>query len=1002
MLRFLHRQIGYRIKKRTFVVLAIALAVTFLVASLITLAAVWYTGPADILRIEIVEPESREQIIGAGLDLAALPSSNLLQDPSFEPVTFRETLTVYEGDAQTLTVSEYQIPEIIDQDGFFNGASVRVLSPGSDSLTLKKSDKVANYGINRVGSFRAVQLPADVPEGRQINDFAHNQLTSIAVGNGGLILRDLSLATPSAVISGLSSDLTGVCATADGFIACSSAGDLISSPDGATWVAWPVINPRPLRDVAALGKDLLIAVGEGGLILAGSPGSLDPVVSPVDSDLIEAAASDRVALALAADGTVLRSTTGLFWDVVQKPGPAQDRWLALDYQNGTFVLAGENGRVGFSTDGLEFTLTESQSTHPIRDILLLSQKQLIVLSQDGIFQYSNDGGKTWSDAAMDTGFASVKIALLGDRQIISADAEGRLGLAPLVIEIELQNALVSGSFESGDLFYLEKSFAEIPLIPKLKTSAISTAGETVLPSQAWEVFGPGIMERTNLSIPDEGGHSALQLSFDAQADSSESLILSQLIDPVRFVRKSRSDIYQVELWLRQEGIPDTSAQIWLSGDFESIGTTLDHIGSTWKRYTHTFVLPSNLLSSSSSVRFNVALTGGGRLWVDRIHLGRTDQPIHNLDADLTASMTGIKPTVMRFSGLSLGTSNLASEQWALASGNDAPVYTEGKFLYPEGQNLGAALALADAGKSDPWLILDSSMGEAELMHLLEYLAGPVSSPYGQMRLNQGQILPWTDLFDHVYLEIRDSDQQFSADFLRGDYVDLLIRSASQSPYYNVLKNKLIFIDGMTYSDGVWRSTADYHVSKLFGDYISAGQDGIAAAILAYYDRLPRNPSQTRQGIHELISPLDLLAEGQEQPELADLITLNLQELGTSSALSNLAWPETTITTDLNIKLRTVAASLTRQTANSLMLDTIRAESDLQVFAYRQGESTVVILANTGSQPHSARLTGLIDTKDLYLESYDAEGLLLRQRQIHRNRELLTVLPGGVVSLKNTP
>lgn len=989
MLRFLRRQIGYRIKKRTFVVLAITIAVTFLVASLLALAAVWLSGPTDVLQIEIREPKNRDQILGAGLDLALLPDSNLLSDPSFEPITFRETLAVYEGDAQTLTVSEYDIPEVINQNGFFNGADVRVLSPGDDSLTLKKTDKVASYSINRIGRFRTLALPADVPEGRQINDFAHLGDLTIAVGEGGLVLRDLALASPAAVISGTAHDLMGVCTTNEGFAAVSTGGEILFSADGATWTPWKIENATPLYDIAALDDDLLVAVGQHGTILAGSPGHLLPVLSPTQADLVEIEANDHVLLARAADGTVLRSTTGLFWDIVQLPGGLQDRWQAMDERDGTFVLGSQNGRIAYTRDGLVMTSSESPIEGSVQDILLLSDTQLIVLNTEGSFLYSNDRGQKWADSKLETGFSSQLLALLGDRQIISADAQGHLGLAPLVIEVELLNPLVEGSFMAGDLLYLEKSFTDLPV-------------QTSKGSQAWTVYGPGQASRTRSSVPDESGHASMHLSMDDNALETDHLILSQSIDPQQFDRKSGSSIYQVELWMRQDNIKDGAVKIWLSGDFESIGTTIDHVGSTWKRYTHTFVLPTSQLSTSSTVRFNISYQNKGDLWLDRIHFGRADQEAFSLDAEISESLTQVQPSILRFNSLALGTSSLAAEQWAQAPGNEAPVFLAGEFRYPESQNIGNALTLAHSAQSEPWLVLDSSLGEAELLHLLEYLAGPVSSPYGLKRMNQGQILPWTDQFDHVYLEIRDAEGTFNADYLRSDYVDLMIRSAGQSPYYNTLKSKLIFVDGMRYSDGVWRSTADYHVSSLTGNYISAGQDGIAAAILAYYDRLPRNPNQARQGINELISPLDLLAEGQEQPQLADLITINLQELGASAALCNLAWPGTTHPTAESQALRLVAATLTRETAGSVALDTLRAESDLQAFAYRRNNETVMILANTGSLPLSARLSGLIDTKNQYLRSYDANGQLLRERQIHRSREQLTVLPGGAVILTNTP
>ncbi|MDD2534759.1 MAG: hypothetical protein PHC86_08690 [Eubacteriales bacterium] len=986
MLRFLRRQIRYRIKKRTFVVLAIALTVTFLVAALVAMIAVWLAGPSDELRIEITQSDRRDRLLGVGADISALPVGNFLVDSSFEPVTFREMLTVYEGDEQTLTVSETDLNQSLFSDGFFDGATARVLTPSADSMTLRKIDTVSTYGINRVGQFQAVLLPADLPLERQIFDFADNESISLAVGTGGLILRDLVTAEPSVVESGLTSDLSGITAYDQGFLACSLAGDVIFSNDGQMWTGWPILEPRPLRAIAASADQLVVAVGDNGFVLTGTNGVLSQVPAPIQSDLIDVVFNDGIFLAMSRDGTVLRSTTGTFWEIVHEATYNQT-WRAIDSRDGIFALAGDGGHVLLSQDGYTFTPTEAKADGDLRDIVLLSPQQIIVVSQDNLFQYTNDGGQTWAESTFETGMYSTQIALLNDRHIISTDNVGQLGLAPLVLEIKLDNPLVSGTFAAGDLLYLEKSLAELPSTTTQDSPDVSTAG--------WELFGAGKARRTTLSAPDAGGRASLHIQADA------GVILSQAIDPTLFVRNRTSEIYQLEWWMRQSNIPDAALKVWLSGDFDSIGTTVDRVGSTWKRYTHTFVLPSTQLAKSNEVRLNISFDGPGELWLDQIFLGNSIQKIHGLDENLAAALAKAAPSAIRLSGLQLGSSLLATEQWATPAGNDAPVFQNQQWSYPSGQSLATAFDLTQVAGSDPWLVLDSSMGESELLHLLEYIAGPVTTPFGQIRLNQGQIVPYNEIFNHIYLEIRDSENRFDADYLRADYVDWLINVASQSTYYNDLKKQLVFIDGMQYSDGVWRSSADYHVSAMQGEYENSAQNGIKEAVLRYYDLLPRNPSQSRQGVHELISPLTLTAPTTNQPLLADWVTLSLTELGQSAALANIAWPVNPAFDSASQTRIQLATQMAAQTQDHIVLDTIRAESDLQVFAYRQDDTYLVIIANTGIIPLNARISGLIDSQNTEMQSFDQDGDLLRERQIRRANEQLTVLPGGVVILKKT-
>ncbi|MBW2704061.1 MAG: hypothetical protein JRF33_24845 [Deltaproteobacteria bacterium] len=42
---------------------------------------------------------------------------------------------------------------------------------------------------------------------------------------------------------------------------------------------------------------------------------------------------------------------------------------------------------------------------------------------------------------------------------------------------------------------------------------------------------------------------------------------------------------------------------------------------------------------------------------------------------------------------------------------------------------------------------------AEMENLMEYLAGPVDSPYGQIRAQRGHPAPWTEVFDQIHIEI---------------------------------------------------------------------------------------------------------------------------------------------------------------------------------------------------------------------------------------------------------
>ena len=55
----------------------------------------------------------------------------------------------------------------------------------------------------------------------------------------------------------------------------------------------------------------------------------------------------------------------------------------------------------------------------------------------------------------------------------------------------------------------------------------------------------------------------------------------------------------------------------------------------------------------------------------------------------------------------------------------------------------------------PWIIASLEWAEADFVNLVEYLAGPAGTPYGDLRIEQrgGVTTPWTDEFRKIYLEM---------------------------------------------------------------------------------------------------------------------------------------------------------------------------------------------------------------------------------------------------------
>ena len=984
MLRF--RPIN-RIRKRIFVVTGLTMLAVVVVGGIIALAAYALIGSENMIRFAVNESQSRTSVLGSGVSFNYAKSSNLLADASFEPLVFRQALTIYSGDATTLTVSSEEASAGLYGDGFFNGAAARVMTETASGLALKKNARVQQYGINRVGVFLPVNLPGDVPEGLAALAFARQDDLALAVGEQGLIIRNVTGQSPEIIESGLTDDLTGICVSASGFLACSAAGELLFSTGGETWEPWLAKSGTPLRAVAVSENDIYVAVGDNGIIVTGKGGQSSILKDQTAASLKDIAYGDSTFVAVGARGTILVSRTGLLWRQILLTDSVD--WQAIDFRDGRFVLAGNNGAIAISDNGLTFQKINNQNTQNYVDIVMLSRQQLIVLDQDGGFAVSNDNGGSWLQSGIETGMKSQVIALASKDKVLSADGSGKIGLAQLVAEIQLDSALKDGQYQAGDLIFLEKTTTEIP--------------ENYLPADPqneefqdpWDFFGQGSSLRTIEDSSPDGGDGCLLLQASPnQSAAASNAIVSQAIDPELAFADQQNEIYRIELWMKQNGLNDRSVQVWLTGPFKPVGTTFTNVGATWKKYSYTFVMPTQSASlGSDEVRLNIAIDSGS-LWLDQVCFSRAAESSDLLSSDLYAELHQIQPQVVRLGFLSIGGQSDRQESWAAILGNESPSIKESGWSNAAGNSLHAALNLVKDSNADPWLVVDSYTSEAELLNLIEYLAGPISEPYGKIRLAQGDTIPWSQQFNRILFEITDSYNILRSDQQKADFVNLMIQTITNSPYYRQIKSQLTFIDGMSYSAGVVLSTADYHGSDLSGLISTDRSQAIQAAFLVYYDQIPRNPEKPTLSWSEIMRTAMLRPNGTTLPNLGDLTEILLRDLGSQSALSNLALPDTD---SLDWKEAwTSAAAIASTCARGVPLEITGSDGKVFAYGFKSDTRIAIALINLSDEVAECQLTTDLPLAQAELMKYDAEGKLLNQQTMKSRESRMTVLAGGVV------
>jgi alpha-L-arabinofuranosidase len=109
------------------------------------------------------------------------------------------------------------------------------------------------------------------------------------------------------------------------------------------------------------------------------------------------------------------------------------------------------------------------------------------------------------------------------------------------------------------------------------------------------------------------------------------------------------------------------------------------------------------------------------------------------------------------------------------------------------------LVLCQAVKAEPWFTMPSAMTQREARNLIEYLAGPATSPYGAKRAALGQTEPWTSVFPTIHLELGNETWNWGSfageaiphALAYATRVSAIFGAAKESPLYNPAKFDLI-------------------------------------------------------------------------------------------------------------------------------------------------------------------------------------------------------------------
>lgn len=1036
----------FHFKKRWLIIGGIVLAI--LIVPLISLMfyAQSMVDDAVAAQFQIGEESGRRYIVGSGVNRRREFNENLINNESFEPLTYRRHLTVSSGNKRELKIAVTdEVADIPYPEGFFNGAKAQIMTREAYGDILKKETRVESYVGYELDEFHDLSMPNDLPDDIEWTDFAENGTVFVAVGSDGYLLTSQSYSEVRLRRIDTQQTLTGVCAWNDGFLAVDRSGKVFVSEDGNTWKhtnrRMPILPNQTVTGVDsrrdAAGNSRALIVGEKGLLVLIEPDQVTTV--PVDPELsFRDVDAGKDGFYVCGDHNSLLYTDGTTVEMLSSGAEGDESWQAIDVRGENIVIAGKNGRLAYGLVGgifyelpvtglreisLGFTdrnlredddIRTTQITPSLVDCAILTDQRILLTDSRGIVYFTEDQGQVWRALSNDNAWRRHHIVRMPSGMLISANRAGMISYALTGMRFTMEEPLETGEYRAGDRLILEKLHAR-PLIseqfPQTAADArLSDAGE-------WFVNDPEAIVPTLDQAAPGAGLGALQVSLDTirpqnrltgiytgdtvgldESYDGYDAMICQRLDERAKLTLSRYQVFRLEYRAKYDGSDRLTAEVGVSGVPITVEPSSKTLKPEWQTYTDTMIIPNQTLHLDTDVWFTVKLSGKGTVYLDQIRL----IPLDVNDEESDAANCGI----YRLDYIPLGVSGKPSEYW-LADYSVTAYETDGERLALEPRHsLLRALDNARVAECVPWLVIEPDVTESELKHLMQYLFGSVNTEYGKIRLDQGVAGRYSDFFDEIFIEFTGAKEQIIGDVARGAFVNWAIEVISGTPEYKTVRNQIVFIDGMTYREGVLLSDADYHCSdftlpaKVYDDY---DPDEIIESLK---QPIPRDPGRGLSYRPEIVRSYKI----PDNYNLAQAAAPMFAGLGEDFAAFMIEQPEITGPETTTRAVQQTLVRIGREVAGLNRLNVIRSRTteaglvptetdEINCYAFSDRDKSVYIIVNTSDTAQACSLVDA-DLTGAEYTMFDHAGVQFDSYS--RERGVLSVLPGGILLIEKGP
>lgn len=1058
-----------RIKKRTFVVLAICLIALILPVIFLFSFSKNEVDSSNVAVFSLEGESSRQLVQGIGLNILSPDNGNIITNNSFEPIVYRQNLTIDSGNNNSLKVAMPNDPQIgIYSDNFFVGARANVISFDSDgNRSLKKSGRIKEYLSDQIDDFRPLSMPADLPNEILWSDLAEKDMEIALAGNKGYILTIDSFSETSLFRLPKQENVVGIGVFDDHFIALDQKGNFYSlDNEGQLDLSFTAIDyltsidteknnadeqAKTYEELEEITKEKSIewfdlatrkdaegnwqfmAVGQNGHYIYGNEdeyqlGQLDLIKN------IRSVTSNTDGFYLVGDDSLaLYTKNGENFRYLEIP--TRGNWSTVSSRGRQVMIAGEQGQVVYSQDGLSY---QNLSNESIREISIqftetheksenetivfnpnfiscsiLSNNQLMLIDSRGLMYYSDDMGENWesvSDLDYETsldysprGMNFNMVRRTSSGQLLATTTNGYIHHAMMGLRIELDSSLEQGNYENGDILEIEQVSA-YPVFQLQVNEDKNIEGE-------WYVSDINATEIQFFESAPGGGQSSLAINLSSNNKNStkltgiytgqeieqkiqtDSFNLQQKLSNETKEKIKNNTIFSYEFWAKTESNTPALLTLSLTNIDLQYEQVKREIAGDWQKYQGVFLLPKNAIREDKEHRLDISFSGSGKIYIDSIWIGLSE----NIRKELTSSCTKELPAtpIMRFDFMPVGNPKYPRESWLQTDKAFSFFYQNNSQLELINQaNIVSSLEMCNKNRANPWLIIDSQTTDTEIKHFIQYLFGQQNTSYGELRMQDGAMGRYSDTFKQIYFEIIDQCNYFENDWQKQSYVNWVIQVISETPEYLQIKNNIIFVDGMSYKDDIAMSNADYHASDISLDQRILNIDQLSILNSDFNEHIPRDPGRGMYPRSELIRSTAL--DGEEL-RLADVVVSGLTMLGDKKEVALLDFDLSSKAQDNNF------ASAYSQIGNHIAgmspykTSSKNIQDKVLAFAFGRNDLRTIVLINLSEKTMSCQLSNL-NLRDFEQTIYDNEGSMLETLQIKREKQMISLLPGGVVVL----